>query len=97
MKKIISFVCVSVLGFVLVGCGDKNTITYDLKTGKATASGFDSQAPNVNGLGYMDIMNEISKNCNLDVVTLAMNLNIDGKYTTKVCKNGITYKLINAK
>ena len=97
MKKINRFFCISILSMILVGCGDKNTITYDLKTGKATASGFDSQAPNLNGLGYMDIMNEISKNCNLDVVTLAMNLNIDGKYTTKVCKNGITYKLINAK
>ncbi|SCB84383.1 hypothetical protein GA0061081_10243 [Gilliamella bombicola] len=97
MKKIISVMCISVLSIVLVGCGDKNTITYDLKTGKATASGFDSKAPNLNGLGYMGIMNEISKNCNLDIATLAMNLNIDGKYTTKVCKNGITYKLINAK
>ncbi|OCG79547.1 hypothetical protein [Gilliamella sp. Occ4-3] len=97
MKKIISFFCISILSMILVGCGDKNTITYDLKTGKATASGFDSQAPNLNGLSYMKIMNEISKNCNLDIVTLATNLNTDGKYTTEVCKNGITYKLINAK
>ena len=97
MKKIISFVCLALLGMALVGCGDKNTITYDMKTGKATASGFESQAPDLNGVGYMKIMDEISKNCKLDIPTIATNLNTDGKYTTEVCKNGITYKLINAK
>jgi hypothetical protein len=97
MKKIISFTCLTLLGIALVGCGDKNTITYDMKAGKATASGFESGEPDLRGVGYMKIMDEISKNCNLDIPTIATNLNTSGKYTTEVCRNGITYKLINAK
>lgn len=97
MKKIISFACLAFFSMLLAGCGDKNTITYDLKAGKATASGFEFQAPDLTGVGYMEIMEEIRKNCKLDISTIAINLNSDGKYTTEVCKNGITYKLINAK
>lgn len=88
----------SIFAMILSGCGDKNTITYDVKAGKATASGFESdEEPDLRGVGYMEIMEEIRKNCKLDIPTIAINLNSDGKYTTEVCKNGITYKLINAK
>lgn len=97
MKKVMMLSVFSIFAMILSGCGDKNTITYDMKTGKATASGFESQAPDLTGVGYMKIMDEISKNCKLDIPTIATNLNTDGKYTTEVCKNGITYKLINAK
>lgn len=97
MKKIMMISVFSIFAMILSGCGDKNTITYDMKAGKATASGFESQAPDLTGVGYMKIMDEISKNCNLDIPTIATNLNTDGKYTTEVCRNGITYKLINAK
>lgn len=97
MKKVMMISVFSIFAMILSGCGDKNTITYDMKAGKATASGFESGEPDLRGVGYMKIMDEISKNCNLDIPTIAMNLNTDGKYTTEVCRNGITYKLINAK
>ncbi|MWN89252.1 hypothetical protein GQ597_00750 [Gilliamella sp. Pra-s65] len=99
MKKIISFVCVSVLGFVLVGCGDKNIITYDFLTDKVTLSdNFDESIQLPADKHYAVLLSEMVKHCNLteeDYNKATTQMLKEGEYTSSTCKNGAVYKFIN--
>ncbi|MWP61396.1 hypothetical protein [Gilliamella sp. Pas-s25] len=99
MKKIISFICISVLGFVLVGCSDNNIITYDFLTDKVTLSdNFDKNIQLPANQHPVVLLSEMVKHCNLneeEYNKATAQMREEGEYTSSTCKNGVVYKFIN--